>query len=533
MSITVDPMVLDTAYRYLEALDTPVSLSVAIQMRYGEWDDIVSRRVNPRSYCEQDYWKFARDYMACELFRKYPGLPLGVNRREVAISLFWASESQCAKTNVRLDPYIDDPLSEACDVRVSEFIRGVKRRIKWVLGPLPSTLEPRFGPGAVFESRDGSVPPSFLCLGDKMQTLTCTPSMSGLTQFIYETAWGRALVREFADRSAPQYVRGNRFTTVPKDAQKDRGICIEPGANVALQLSVGKHIRERLLRTAGIDLTRGQEIHGRVASFASHDGKKATIDLSNASDTVSRKLVKLLLPKEWFSLLSCLRSPTTEIDGKTVYLEKFSSMGNGFTFELETLIFWAIAQEIDEERVLVYGDDIIVSSAACPAVLSALRFFGFTPNSRKTFMDGLFRESCGTDSFNGCSVLAFRWDSVPEKPSDWMSVHNGIRRALRSIGERGLRVLLPIQNRVPLQVRACKGPPDLGDLVFHEDEPYWNFRIVNSIRWFPCWQPVPSRVSFDHFKPGIQLAMLLYGADSGGVPVRNVQGYRRGRVAFS
>jgi hypothetical protein len=276
------------AERYLEALDSPVSLSVYLMLKYEEWDQIAVKRTDPRTYtaCAKD--RFTRDYLATELLRKYPGLPIKGDPTAAAKDAFWAAEARCAKTNVRLLPYIVDPLSEDCDVRVMDYLRDVRKMVGDILGPLPATLDARFGPGATFETRNHPCR-SNLTLGDKLELgIQCTPSATDHTKFLYETAWGRALVREFGDRSAPVYVRGNRFFTVPKDATIERGACAEPGGNVSLQLAVGRMIRSRLKQNAGIDLRRGQEIHGERALHASREGTLATIDLSSASDTVAK-----------------------------------------------------------------------------------------------------------------------------------------------------------------------------------------------------------------------------------------------------
>jgi hypothetical protein len=49
----------------------------------------------------------------------------------------------------------------------------------------------------------------------------------------------------------------------------------------------------------------------------------------------------------------------------------------------------------------VFGDDIIVVKPAFRWVVRLLELLGFTVNSKKTFVEGPFRESCGQDWFNG------------------------------------------------------------------------------------------------------------------------------------
>jgi len=83
----------------------------------------------------------------------------------------------------------------------------------------------------------------------------------------------------------------------------------------------------------GVNL-RDQSVNQRYALLGSIDGSLATIDLSSASDTVSYALVMSLLPSGWFDLLDLFRSECVEVPGGVIELEKFSSMGNAYTFEL-------------------------------------------------------------------------------------------------------------------------------------------------------------------------------------------------------
>jgi hypothetical protein len=146
-----------------------------------------------------------------------------------------------------------------------------------------------------------------------------------------------------------------------------------------------------------------------------NDSQFSTIDLASASDTISIEIVKLLLPSEWYSFLSDLRHETGTLDGETLFYEKFSAMGNGYTFPLESLIFWAVAKAAAKvsnapcqyKDIAVYGDDIIVRRSAAPAVITALNWAGFQVNNEKSFLSGYFKESCGSDYFRGNNVRTF------------------------------------------------------------------------------------------------------------------------------
>lgn len=197
--------------------------------------------------------------------------------------------------------------------------------------------------------------------------------------------------------------------TVPKSTEIDRVACKEPEINMFLQRTVGDHIRRRL-RKKGINLN-DQTTNQRLAGTAVRDGL-ATIDLSSASDTISEQLVRELVPFDWFCLLDDLRVKATIIDGEYHELNMFSSMGNGFTFELESLLFWALARAIafysnTKGTISVYGDDIIVPCSIAPRLARVFAWLGFKVNSKKSFWTGKFRESCGKHYYCGCDVTPF------------------------------------------------------------------------------------------------------------------------------
>jgi len=235
----------------------------------------------------------------------------------------------------------------------------------------------------------------------------------------------------------PRFVKGNILFTVPKTALIDRVACKEPDYNVFAQKAVGDFFR-RQLRKAGIDLN-DQSINRNLAREGSTSGKLATIDLSSASDSLTIALVALLLPREWFLLLDSLRSPKTFIKGLSHKNEMFSSMGNGFTFELESLVFWAIAHSIRKltrihGRISVYGDDIIVPSPMAGMLIQFLSWVGFKTNVDKTFIKGPFRESCGGHYYRGNDVTPFYLRQPIKDVSDLILFLNQYRKWIIQTG---------------------------------------------------------------------------------------------------
>lgn len=531
-----------------EDADTPVSKEALGLLKAGELEKLFQLRADPSAYSEPS--TFRVDNVVVEFLRKID-LDIGLGLEEKAVENFKTLERQNKVTNNRLSRFCHfGPFEDLVDMRMSEFFSEVRKVISSWLGPIPRDLTPRHGPGATFRDRAplNTVP-------DKMSSRpTVTPEAHCFVDLLAGTAWERALVSRRL--SSPEIIQGNRFTTVPKDATKRRGICVEPSLNVAYQLALGKHIRRRLFRATGIDLDLGQDLHRELACRASLDGEYATIDLSNASDNVSFELVRLLLPEDWFNLLSSLRSPKTFVNGSWHRLEKFSSMGNGYTFELETVIFAALSEGVARmtnhparagSGIWVYGDDIIVMSELSKALLSCLKFCGFIPNERKTFTTGPFRESCGGDFFLGVPVRAHYVKEDPIGPSDWISLANGLRRLQndhcdhilwnRLYGRAWRRSIDPIPNRI----RRLRGPSSLGDIVIHDSawsgrHPVSDGRIDQNQMEVECYIPISNPLPWVHWWPDVQLASALYGVDSAGPVPREggelvVSGHRIGWVS--
>lgn len=244
-----------------------------------------------------------------------------------------------------------------------------------------------------------------------------------------------------------EIVAGSKLTFVPKYADISRVICVEPILNMAFQKGISAVLKRCLLRRTGINLSTQPEKNQKLARLGSEKGNYGTIDLESASDSISMGLVDVLFPSHVKRWLLAARSPAVTLPGDRVPLElhMVSSMGNDYTFPLQTMIFSAVvlaAYKVNgikpvnprdddlvrsrhspddlywsaEERKLskkrgcrlgnwaVFGDDIIVRREAYDTVVHLLGLFGFTVNSQKSFNTGLFRESCGTDWFLGQNV---------------------------------------------------------------------------------------------------------------------------------
>jgi hypothetical protein len=211
---------------------------------------------------------------------------------------------------------------------------------------------------------------------------------------------------------------------------------------------------------AGINLN-DQSINQRRAREGSVSGKVATVDAKSASNSVTSSLVWRYFGDHphtetsdptWYRLLDVLRSTHAKVEKSTTLheYELFSAMGNGYTFEVESLIFWTLAWAVCDylgipPDISVYGDDLIVPVEAMDLLTEVYSFCGFRFNVDKTFSDPepSFRESCGKHYLRGIDVSPFYVDTALDTVSSIVLLANNITRWAIRGGYRDGR-LLPV-----------------------------------------------------------------------------------------
>jgi hypothetical protein len=298
--------------------------------------------------------------------------------------------------------------------------------IRDILGPLSDeVILGSFSGGASTSRRRTESHPAQKFIGKADMTEGLEPFVELLTRHV---PMFRQYASSFQDLNL---VRGNILFTVPKKTDIDRCACKEPDINMYLQKGVGAHIRRRLRRN-GINLN-DQSINRRLAKEGSINNLLMTLDLSAASDSMCISVVQSLLPKLWFEYLDSIRSHETLIDEEYVRLEMFSSMGNGFTFELESLIFYVLTRTVQYFKGIsgvcsVYGDDIIAMSSLYDDLTFVLGKFGFSTNADKSFHEGPFRESCGGHYHNGEDITPFYLKREPSTLTDLIRFTNQFRQ---------------------------------------------------------------------------------------------------------
>lgn len=439
----------------------PIGLQILDLVEKESWSEIVNFDLDQTA--EWDVLHLINCRQGLGFFKKFEKLEIGVNKTSVAELKFIETERLCRETNAYLKAPTDVLSKHPAAVLLFEVAR---RKIRRVLGACPKAgkLKFHFGPGATTAIRKTAAVPeakfasgfqcssSMLASGQLPEYLRQVPhwldafdlanpdylpEVQERRQNLY-SKWERETLRGsinvwqrdsiegvFYAPPPPSYsvvdveIVPGKLTVVPKSAKEKRTILVEPNLNGFVQQGI-RHAMEKRLKAAGLS-TNDQSRNQRMARRGSITDELATIDLSSASDLISYELVKLLLPSDWFSLLLSARTGAAETSWGCVPLDKFSSMGNAYTFPLETLIFWAITtsapyvfneEPFKDDDVAVFGDDIIIPSRGYKHVAWALGVSGFKLNPNKSFPKGPFRESCGTDYYRGIDVRPYHQEDL-------------------------------------------------------------------------------------------------------------------------
>jgi hypothetical protein len=226
-----------------------------------------------------------------------------------------------------------------------------------------------------------------------------------------------------------QDVATSRFKFVPKTNAKARGICIEENEvqwlQQALRSALVARIESHPLTKGQVNFT-SQSINRIMALEASGTKEWATLDMSSASDRISRSLVSFLFGRNK-PLLNAILAVSTEVvelpvngdgDVEMFPINKIAPMGSAICFPIMALVHFSLIKAILElsvvpqdltREVYVYGDDIIVRTKCVQAIYDYLPLYGMKFNEEKSFSQSHFRESCGLHAYEGTEVTPVRF----------------------------------------------------------------------------------------------------------------------------
>jgi len=518
-----------------KSLNTPLGRHAAGLLERGDFAAVLQLSVDALTYESAD--EFRDDYFVTEHLSKFLNFDVGIDRVAVALDKFRKSEQDCLLANHRLKSSYG---TASTTVSAASLIYTAQRKIARLLGPFSWDEAEQhfgFGPGST-TSLKRTHGDAYYKFGASKPHVTKECLALGFAAVRRIPRWFSHLAGFSGELSDASYeelssgvnpydiftvVPGNEVITVPKNAKTDRVIAKEPDLNMYCQKGIGGIIRSRLKRV-GIDLN-DQTTNQDLACEGSETGLLATLDLSAASDTVALQLCYELMPPDWMSAIETCRSHSGVLPtGEVLTYQKVSSMGNGFTFELESLIFWALVHSVldysptIERRVAVYGDDLIFSSDIYEPVVDLLSFCGFTVNAKKSFHTGKFRESCGSHFFAGRDVTPFYCREAVDSTERLIWYANSIRRWARKGSTWGLDARLQachsqVVEMLPKFWRRPRIPEHLGNIALIGD--FDEVRPKKALRGYQGWQCLGVGRKLNTFLPcdGPILLKSLYGLE--------------------
>lgn len=480
----------------LEAIGTPIALSVYLRLKYkvGEYPE-----VHPFNYERifDGIYKYKADAQALAIVNKSAIIDLGVDTQKAAEMALIVSEQVNSATNKRLRPILalgsQLALPRSCDNKRVPYsiLNNARDYLANLLGPAVVDWQLQFTGGATATVRGTE---------EKLlvNKITQKPSITrpALMHF-YNAIWRDPAAYAFAVHHCLigddnrlildnfEIIDEEVIDFVPKNWKTDRLICLQATLNMSLQKNAADHMKRRLKLIDGVDLGMVPEEHKNYVQNGRFRGYDiSTIDLKAASDRISTELVRYLLPVDWFMLLDQLRHrkwdapKRPELSSLSEFPERFSAMGNGFTFELETLVFRAICYGVLKSLGLrtsafsVFGDDIIVPTAAARDLVDVLAFLGFETNAQKTFIDSPFLESCGHDVFYNVHCRPVYLKDFDKGLRGLYEFLNRIRAIALNVDRQSsslyrvwislLRKLREIDENL-----LCAGPATYGDITIH------------------------------------------------------------------
>jgi hypothetical protein len=342
-------------------------------------------------------------------------------------------------------------------------------------------LKPKHGPGAVSDGSGKFVKYDFPSWPKKLER--CFPwDWYGTHNLGYDLPMPTG------------YEASSKLVCVPKTQKGPRLIAAEPTAHQWMQQGIWRWLEENLCHTflgKTIDF-RSQEKSRDRALLGSLTGEFATVDLSSASDLLSARLVQYVFQGSTELLdafhavrTRSLRQNISPRHPAMIMLRKFTTQGSGLTFPVESIVFslisvWAVMlshgkrsiKDIEwaSAQVTVFGDDIIVPTAAVGVLKLLLQECGLKVNDSKTYTEGNFRESCGCDAFCGSDVtpayvLQPYDESIPVSLASVVEVSNNFLLKGMFHAADYMRLTIPEATRKRLLVVPAKGykpfDPDL------------------------------------------------------------------------
>jgi hypothetical protein len=398
--------------------------------------------------------------LLCKVFEPLTGLLLESPDASVIKSLreilrFYKKTVVCSSREKKLDREAKQSFYQ-CDLEISEVypqyrVNMLMHVCKFLLPNLDSEWDQllfKHGPGSTKETSYSNQKWKELWESLRTEdTLTrlfdidyafCEEGMTGSKPSESHLSFSEILFSsDLANGVVPLYPRSTcaKLVSVAKNSTSRRTITVEPVANMYLQQALNTKLRDHIEKDSILSrclALTDQSKNQFLAEVGSRTQQYATLDLSSASDRLALRLVELCFRDKPGFLTRAFACRTSHVDCgfATIQLKKFAGMGNALTFPIQSIVFailslCAMAEQDGvmpsykrvkayAARIRVYGDDIIVPTGYYASTTSWLTSFGLKVNQNKSFSEGNFRESCGTDWWNGVDVTPIYLRSWPE-----------------------------------------------------------------------------------------------------------------------
>lgn len=281
----------------------------------------------------------------------------------------------------------------------SESVSAIASKLSCLAAPYSwESLRGRFGPGATAEG---------LHEVGKWGRYGCFPAAVPITLYISSLC-------DYCELPLIKRCRYGitKIAEVPKSLKSNRVVSSEMANFMFAQLAVADHLSRELHKKFPENVfLHDATAHNRLLA----NSEFCSIDLSDASDHVSRRLVWYALPS-WREYLFSVRSTFARFpDGSLVPLRTFAPMGSGVCFPVLTAMCLGVCSVCCSRPFHVYGDDLIVHAHDYVSVCDMLERIGLVINSLKSCNNRTYRESCGLEMFGSTDITPCYLRSHPRQ----------------------------------------------------------------------------------------------------------------------
>lgn len=489
--------------------------------------------------------------------------------------LWFATERRCERLNKKFDAITARRASGTRDVPFAKELYRFYEGLHHVLGDTPPTEEilmaSHYGPGSSVGVRGQDV--NFVRKVESNECVSMCVDLAARALVFDKATWvhlgldptyshvesaQQGFIRVARERLSANIVSHDRLMFIFKNMTSRRSIGAQPTCSGMVQLGIHTIGAQLLRDRANIDLA-DQGWNRQLAHEGSRDWDKpnpwCTLDKSNASNLIANGLVKNLFPPLWAKLLQRTRTPgyeaPPELGGDQHMYHMYAGMGNGTTFFVETLVFWAatyatqdlpVEEYVKRKPYAVYGDDVILRKDHALRYMRFAKFLGFQFNPNKTFLEGPFRESCGADYFAGIPVGAATLtseDGFIDLPT-LVSFHNnladnqvfalkGACEKLRSFSQQYLYPIIPTDPAGDLGFR----PVDCSYYDIVKDasgkavlSPAWQRPRTFMLEVRPKWGDLGELDSWTQIAVALLRARQEGPKDNWSLPIRDLVNYK-------